>query len=338
LPLFEPENLFSENRDLELALTFQFPDYFPPDSIARFIAREAELAEIETLKIWKYGMLYFNSFSRMRTLIRAERAKNEIQVYLPSNINEKTKSKFLKRFFDNYFLDICKGNQDVKVKLPDYPACLWGDLENATREVRTDIGTYIEKVAFEFFIPKKGKPTVRVFVSYSHKQRKEAIAFKNLLSQKLKFENIEPILFIDLEIPLGVFWHDYLIDKIDECDLLICLLSQEFFLSDYIQENEYGLVLKRIKQGLETDLVLVHFAWFNQFINLEFMGMQIFPSFATDLGWNKNDQKYFSSVCNKENHYKPNKKQNIFVEKLVDNHLNDTILKIAEKKIRRLNN
>jgi len=60
-------------------------------------------------------------------------------------------------------------------------------------------------------------------------------------------------LFTDLELSPGDIWHEKIQGRIRQCDVLICLLTDGFFVSSYIQNEEYGRI-KEKNDGLIHDL------------------------------------------------------------------------------------
>ena len=104
------------------------------------------------------------------------------------------------------------------------------------------------------------RSALRIFISYSHAQRDYFPIFKADFIQYTRIQGLEVEIFGDDAIPIGTAWDEFLQTKVAECDAMILLVSQEFMNSNYIQANEFGAALERLKAGRSLLIAPVYFA------------------------------------------------------------------------------
>ncbi|OAI12102.1 hypothetical protein A1507_19115 [Methylomonas koyamae] len=106
------------------------------------------------------------------------------------------------------------------------------------------------------------KKTLKIFISYSHAQREYVSIFKADFEQYIRLPDLNVDVFADQEIPIGADWDSFLQGKVANCDAMILLVSQEFMNSKYIQENEFGAAVARLKSGTGNTLLIapIYFA------------------------------------------------------------------------------
>jgi hypothetical protein len=91
------------------------------------------------------------------------------------------------------------------------------------------------------------KPTVRMFVSYSHQDREWFAKVAPLLKFKCRMAPIEP--WHDQELKAGALWDKEIRDALGKMDVFLCLVSYYFLASDYITKVEMKEALQRQKAG-----------------------------------------------------------------------------------------
>jgi len=87
---------------------------------------------------------------------------------------------------------------------------------------------------------------VRIFPSYAHKDEEYFTQMKKHLSL-LEYDNV--IIWSDREIKAGENWKNEIGAELKEADIILCLVSPDFFNSDFIKDNELPIALEREKKG-----------------------------------------------------------------------------------------
>lgn len=88
---------------------------------------------------------------------------------------------------------------------------------------------------------------VRLFISYAHEDeafKDELLVFLNPLKRSGQIE-----IWNDKAIVVGDKWDDKIKAALDECELILFLLSPYFLASDYINDVEIIKAMERHKQG-----------------------------------------------------------------------------------------
>lgn len=88
---------------------------------------------------------------------------------------------------------------------------------------------------------------VKIFISYAHEDRKLCKKFMTHLCSLKKSDMISH--WHDNEINPGEVWDEEIRKKLDESDLIIFLLSPDLIASEYIEENELKLSIKKHRNG-----------------------------------------------------------------------------------------
>lgn len=99
------------------------------------------------------------------------------------------------------------------------------------------------------------KKTVRIFVSYSHKDS----FWQQLLMPMLKFKDVDVKAWTDKDIEPGTVSHDEIQRALAEMDIFLPLVSQNFANPGYITEHECPIAKQRYaKKEIEVLPVLIH--------------------------------------------------------------------------------
>jgi hypothetical protein len=81
---------------------------------------------------------------------------------------------------------------------------------------------------------------LKAFISYAH-----ADYYAETFIEELKKHSSEWDIWADDQLPLGKSWPKEIQKNIDKCDFAILLVSEDFFNSKYIKEEEFNKFLKR---------------------------------------------------------------------------------------------
>jgi len=93
----------------------------------------------------------------------------------------------------------------------------------------------------------------RVFISYSHKDKKWLPLIRTFLKRLVKEDDI--IFWDDEKIDPGGNWKAEITIAIESCDAALLLISEDFIASDFIDKNELPPLLKRAEES-EKGLII----------------------------------------------------------------------------------
>ena len=94
----------------------------------------------------------------------------------------------------------------------------------------------------------------RVFISYSHKDKRYLEKFRAHLASSVQQGELE--IWDDTRIEPGSHWEDEIKQAIASAKVFILLVSADFMASEYIMENELPSILDAVKQGEVTVLTV----------------------------------------------------------------------------------
>lgn len=100
---------------------------------------------------------------------------------------------------------------------------------------------------FQNFIQLKTKKMKKIFISYSHANITEMKELKKYLVSFERNNQIEK--WTDLELQAGVKVKEDILKNLEEADIVILLISQDFIASDFIYDNELQLAMKKKLKG-----------------------------------------------------------------------------------------
>lgn len=89
---------------------------------------------------------------------------------------------------------------------------------------------------FELFLPNEIFPMKKIFISYSHADESSKEEFKRHFVSLINENKVAT--FDDRELTMGGEWDPELKKKIDECDIMVCLVSVDFLNTGYIMKTE----------------------------------------------------------------------------------------------------
>lgn len=87
----------------------------------------------------------------------------------------------------------------------------------------------------------------KIFISYSHANITEMKELKKYLVSFERNNQIEK--WTDLELQAGVKVKEDILKNLEEADIVILLISQDFIASDFIYDNELQLAMKKKLKG-----------------------------------------------------------------------------------------
>ena len=101
------------------------------------------------------------------------------------------------------------------------------------------------------------RPEIKVFISYAHDDGPFFTVFEKTLRTQLKTrKKFRYIIWNDSKIHVGSLWDTSIKEEIENCHMAIFCISDSFLASDYIQEKEFGDLIKRYDQILMAPFLL----------------------------------------------------------------------------------
>ena len=98
-------------------------------------------------------------------------------------------------------------------------------------------------------------PLLNVFISYAHKDDKDFGIFKAGLIQHLdKSENFKFIVWDDTDINIGSDWNDVIQQQIEQAEIAIFCVSDNFFESKYIISSELNKTINNCPDTLSIPI------------------------------------------------------------------------------------
>lgn len=275
-----PEEAAQWDKTNNKKVMFTFP-FMPKGLVNQLTADMHKHITDELLHVWAYGILLHYADDRTTTaLIKENSYTRQIEILVKGNYAARFIGiiiQALKNIIDTYkglrySMEIaCVCEKCIQTDKPQIYT--EADLMEKIREGKTkvycnkldekiDIQPILESIGIHHAIFEKHKRAVpesiagekeqnkklKVFLSYSHAQTEYFKIFRDDLKTYLRLPDRDIEIFQDVEIPIGAKWDEFLADKVDQCDVMILLVSQEFMNSTYIKEKEFGAALK--KDGL----------------------------------------------------------------------------------------
>lgn len=258
------------------SLTIYFPDFMPPSIIQRLITAFGNSAVSKLY--WKTGGLFLLNGKHLLIESDKEATKLMIKAKDHDNVAVWTIFKELRRITNddnrlwisidngveyvqiaNVAEQISLGNKDSKIKTKNGGSL---SVKNFVW-LFSDLKTIMTKEA------SNQKKTIKVFISYAHKDRDYfnlfTSEFKEYMNNSGKYRFIN---FDDSQIVLGQDWNERLEQEVEKSDLGILLMSAAFLNSEYIEENELGVMLEKLAKRENFVLCPIYFKAFD-FENFE---------------------------------------------------------------------
>ncbi len=169
-------------------------------------------------------------------------------------------------------------------------------------------------------INEEGKKKIKIFISYSSKDREIRELFVEELQTHLAHrKNFEYSQWTDTEIDLGADWEEEINKALKESNVAILLVSANFAASSFINEKELTAFFKKRKEeGYLILPVLITKYNFSQFEKLS--KLNFFKTYNREYGFNKpierNKLLHFAKLAENEN--TTNEQLSIYFNKLAD--------------------
>jgi len=255
-----PIDKIKEYRELKPALSIKFPDYLPPDAIARFVAREGStITDIHESLIWKYGVIYYLDELNLRVMVKAELEKCIVEVFtsdmFQDKIGERTLS-YLKRFTRVFIEDICKGNPKLRLQLKGCTEVSWEALIHSSKDARISAfdKRIIEAGLYRHLIPSENLAP-RIFISYTRKDKELVQEFVSVLTTLKGQGRVDS--WMDNEISESEpNWREKLRKEIQSADIMLCLITNEYLnekAHPVIYELELPTAIDKVRITTHTD-------------------------------------------------------------------------------------
>ncbi len=91
---------------------------------------------------------------------------------------------------------------------------------------------------------------VKAFVSYAHKDLEYLKEMRSALAPLIRLQKLQ--LWHDRDISAGDEWREVLFQRLDEADIVLCLVSADFVASDFCYQKEFGAALEAHRRGEKT--------------------------------------------------------------------------------------
>jgi internalin A len=262
---FKPENC--------LNFEYRYP-VLPEGLLPRFIVRSHGLSEGTTR--WRTGSIL--KFEGSEALVKADAEEKRVSINVRGGDSQSRRRLLavIRSDFERIHRDIKNLNPVEMVPLPDFPSApidyrklsvmeengvttfpevianrvievnvrdlLGGvDLEGA-RQKSTTAG-----VASRGMIRSEDKKPVQAFISYSHKDEKLRLELETHL--KLLQRTGVLATWNDRKIDAGDDWKNKIDESLERADIILLLVSRNFFASDYCYDIEMNRALKRHDKG-----------------------------------------------------------------------------------------
>jgi internalin A len=252
LPVQEPDFNFQGTK---LHFEIHFPEFLPDSIFPRLMVKLHRFIKQELR--WRSGMILeklnvFNATAR----IRADKEDKKIRI----DVYGEEPRRFLS-FIRETVKEICEDftnlNFEEMVPIPDSNEFLeYEALVEAEKAEEKEIFVWQVKKRISIAYLLDGiedaamrleqKP-VKVFISYSHKDIDHLKTLDAALSPLKRLKKLQ--LWYDRAIDAGSDWEKEIFQQLDEADIVLCLVSQDFINSDFCYLREFQAVLKQHHKG-----------------------------------------------------------------------------------------
>ncbi len=251
LPVQEADFNFQGTK---LHFEIHFPEFLPDSIFPRLMVKLHTF--IKDGLGWRSGMILeklsvFNATAR----IRADKEDKKIRI----DVYGEEPRRFLS-YIRETVKEICKDftnlNFEEMVPIPYSNEFLkyedlviaekYGEKEIFISQIKqripiADLLDGVEEAAM------RNKSPVKAFISYSRKDIDHLHALESALSPLKRLKNLK--LWYDRAIDAGSDWEKEIFQKLDEADIVLCLVSSDFINSDFCYKREFEAVLEKHKKG-----------------------------------------------------------------------------------------
>lgn len=251
-----------------LRFVIQFPDFLPDSVFPRLMVKLHPYIQRSTdgttagLSIWRTGMVLhkpniFNALARVRwdkedQKILVDVCGEERRRFL-SFIRETVK-EIVDTFANLKFNELVPIPDSADTEEYDYlmEAEKAGEKEVFVKSLkkRVAIADLLDGVEEPAMRNEVEQLPVRAFVSYSHKDMGYLPDLRAALSPLVRLQKLQ--LWDDRDINAGDTWEEVLFQQINESDIVLCLVSQDFVASDFCYKKEFATALEAHQRGEKT--------------------------------------------------------------------------------------
>jgi internalin A len=251
LPVQEPYFKFQGTK---LHFEIHFPELLPDSIFPRLMVKLHTFIKDELR--WRSGMILeklnvFNATAR----IRADKEDKKIRIDVYGEEPRRFLS-FIRETLKEIYKDFTNLNFEEMVPIPDNDEfLLYKALIKAEKAGKKEL--YVWQVDKDILIADlldgveeaamRNKSPVKAFISYSCKDIDHLKTLDAALSPLKRLKKLE--LWYDRAIDAGSDWEKDIFQKLDEADIVLCLVSQDFINSDFCYEREFTAVLKQHHKG-----------------------------------------------------------------------------------------
>lgn len=252
------ENLFLGSFQNPI-VKYEFKEYFHTSILSEIISEYYnELLKEETkfeYVLWKNKVLLYDN-EQNRIVLISFNIENTPSIKI---------SKFNNSVSDEFILRICK-SIEIKINSYDYNKLVLSPkgnyvpieiLKNKNKTEENKVSNIViyknreyKRSDFKMFLTEKEKKEYsmkKVFVSYSHSDSdymKELLKFLKGLERNGDIQK-----WTDLELSAGIIVEDEILKNLEEADIVILLISQNFIASDFIYNKELPLAMQKKING-----------------------------------------------------------------------------------------
>ncbi|MFA8298732.1 MAG: COR domain-containing protein [Hyphomicrobiales bacterium] len=267
LPIEQTKFNWDYNNNIKLIYKY---DFMPKGLISRFIVRRHRLIKEES--VWRKGVILEREGAEALVIEDSKTKSIEIKVKGENNHNIKYLITNIKNEFDiihNGFYDIkvlklipCNCNECSQNKHPYYYQydSLIRRKDKGKQTVECD-NSYedinIQSLLDSIFIDidsNEDIEKVKIFISYSKDNKEQVDKFRKYLGQYKGHYKFTP--WYDGDLKCGDEWNPEIKRNLNEADLIIFLVSNDFLATDYIRDVEIETAMERHRKG-ETKILPV---------------------------------------------------------------------------------
>ncbi|MEB8434316.1 leucine-rich repeat domain-containing protein [Cocleimonas sp. KMM 6892] len=260
LPVAEPDFNF---EGASIHFEAQFPIFFPDSIFPRLMVKLHSF--IENDLHWRSGMVLQNSLVfDAKARIRADKEDRKISIDVCGEEPRRLLS-FIRATIKEITADFKDLKYQEKVTIPhnisdqvilmDYSDIVAYEVANELEifipdlRQRVSIKDILDGVEDAEMRDEATKTELQAFVSYSHKDREGVNKLRAALAPARRLGNLT--LWDDRAIDAGEDWEDEIFEQLENSDIVLCVISQDFLNSDFC-DLELNKALKRHSKKTQT--------------------------------------------------------------------------------------
>ncbi len=285
VPQHLPDNnsVFKDVLFKLLPFTFclYYPDFMHEGRIFEFHAQYGKYAKNETA-YWKYGILFTHESTGLETLVYFDKNSKAVKVHIQEGKNISVVAKEIFEFFAYNITNITNDVFEFTQNKIEISQEVQLELENLIKakkkilpytQISTD-GTHFldisevqknlqnntpfamckrnhKQVKLDFMtinlLSENSGNNVRVFFSYSHKDEQYKDELDRHFTMLKRSGLIET--WHDRKILAGTEWDEEIKMQLEEADIVLLMLSADFFASEYIWNEELKIIRERLSNN-----------------------------------------------------------------------------------------